>query len=154
MLAAAGLPLVPARPVHTEEEALAAAAELGYPVALKAAALLHKSDAGGVALDLRDAAALAAALAAFQARFGDAAPFALERMAPLAGGVELIVGCRWDARFGPLLLVGMGGLFTELFADVRAALAPVDDEDAARLIGELRGAPLLRRPARPAAARH
>ncbi len=65
-------------------------------------------------------------------------------MAPLADGVELIVGCRWDARFGPLLLVGMGGLFTELFADVRAALAPVDEDVAARLIGELRGAALLR----------
>jgi acyl-CoA synthetase (NDP forming) len=143
VLAAAGLPLVPARPVLTEEEALETAAVLGYPVALKAAALLHKSDAGGVALDLRDAAALSEAVTRFRERFGSETAFALERMAPLAQGVELIVGCRWDARFGPLLLVGMGGVLTELFADVRAALAPVSEDGAAHLIRELRGAALL-----------
>jgi acyl-CoA synthetase (NDP forming) len=143
VLAAAGLPLVPARPVQTEEEALQAAADLGYPVALKAAALLHKSDAGGVALHLLDTASLAQAFARFRERFGSAAPFAVEAMAPLADGVELIIGCRWDARFGPLLLVGMGGVLTELFADVRAALAPVSEDGAARLIQELRGAALL-----------
>jgi acyl-CoA synthetase (NDP forming) len=143
VLAAAGLPLVSARPARTEEEALRAAAELGYPVALKAAALLHKSDAGGVALHLADAASLSQAFARFRERFGNATPFALEAMAPLADGVELIVGCRWDARFGPLLLVGMGGVFTELFADVRAALAPISENGAARLVHELRGATLL-----------
>jgi acyl-CoA synthetase (NDP forming) len=144
VLAAAGLPLVPARPVQTEEEASQAAAGLGYPVALKAAALLHKSDAGGVALHLADAASLAQAFARFRKRFGSTAPFALESMAPAADGVELIIGCRWDARFGPLLLVGIGGVLTELFADVRAALAPIGADGAARLIGELRGAALLR----------
>jgi acetate---CoA ligase (ADP-forming) len=143
VLAAAELPLVPARPLQTDEEALQAAAELGYPVALKAAALLHKSDAGGVELGLADAASLSAALARFRQRFGGASPFALEAMAPLAEGVELIIGCRWDARFGPLLLVGMGGVLTELFGDVRAALAPVSEASAARLIRELRGAALL-----------
>jgi hypothetical protein len=65
-------------------------------------------------------------------------------MAPLAEGVELILGCRWDERFGPLLTLGFGGLFTELLADTRTVLAPVDEETAERILLELRGAPLLR----------
>jgi acyl-CoA synthetase (NDP forming) len=144
-LAAAGLPLVAARAVLADDgaSAAAAAAELGYPVVLKAAALLHKSDAGGVALRLADETGLLAALARFRERFGEAAPFALERMAPLTDGVELILGCRRDDRFGPLLVLGIGGVFAELFKDVRAALAPVNEATAARLLGELRGAALF-----------
>jgi hypothetical protein len=124
---------------------LTAAAELGYPVALKAAGLLHKSDAGGVVLGIEDDEALAAAVAAMRERLGaDAAELALERMAPLADGVELLVGCRRDARFGPLLTIGIGGVFTELLADTRTVFAPVDEALAERLLLELRGAPLLR----------
>ena len=125
--------------------ALAAATELGYPVALKAAGLLHKSDAGGVVLGIDDAEALAAAVVGLRERLGPLADdLALERMAPVCEGVELLVGCRRDARFGPLLTVGMGGLYTEVLADVRTALAPVNESVAERLLLELRGAPLLR----------
>ncbi len=144
-LADAGVPLVAARRARTTAEALAAADELGYPVALKAAGLLHKSDAGGVVLGLADAEVLAAAVDDLRERLGAGAEdLALERMAPLAEGVELILGCRWDERFGPLLTLGFGGLFTELLADTRTALAPVDEETAERLLLELRGASLLR----------
>lgn len=141
-LSAAGLPLVPARAVRDEDEAARAAAELGYPVVLKAAWLLHKSDAQGVALGLTDEDELRASLAAFRARFGDEHPFALEKMA-VTPGVELLLGCRWDERFGPLLVVGMGGLLAELFRDVRAALAPLEDSKARRLLEGLRGAALF-----------
>jgi hypothetical protein len=114
-------------------------------VALKAAGLLHKSDAGGVVLGISDGEALAAAVNELRERLGsDAGDLALERMAPLVDGVELILGCRWDERFGPLLTIGIGGLYTELLADSRTALAPVDEGTAARLLLELRGAPLLR----------
>jgi acyl-CoA synthetase (NDP forming) len=109
---------------------------------LKALGMLHKSDAGGVALGLRDETALTAALADMQARLAPPA-FSVEREAPVARGVELLVGARWDARFGPIALVGLGGLFTEVLADVAVALAPVDEARARALLLSLRAAPLL-----------
>jgi len=142
LLAAGGVPFVAARTVATAGDATAAAAELGYPVVLKALGTLHKSDAGGVALGLRDAAELGAALADMQRRLAPAA-FTVERMAPLADGVELLVGARWDARFGPIALVGLGGLFTEILRDVSVALAPVDERHALAMVAALRAAPLL-----------
>jgi acetate---CoA ligase (ADP-forming) len=143
LLAAAGVPFIGARTVAGAAEAVAAAAELGYPVALKALGLLHKSDAGGVALGLRDEAALAAAAADMERRLGPRA-FAIERMAPLADGVELLIGARWDARFGPVALAGFGGLFTEILRDVAVALAPVDESRAREMLLSLRAASLLR----------
>ena len=145
-LTEAGVPLAESRRVSSADvaECALAAEELGYPVALKAADLLHKSDAGGVVLDIRDAKALAAAVEDLRDRLGAAADeLAVEAMAPTSQGVELIVGCRWDARFGPLLTVGMGGLYTELLADTQTVLAPVDEQTATQLFQALRGAPLL-----------
>ena len=141
-LEAAGVALTPARRVTSRGEALAAAAELGYPVALKAAGLLHKSDAGGVVLGIEDGEALAAAVADLRERLAQD-DLALEAMAPLAQGVELLAGCRWDPSFGPLLTVGIGGVYTELLADTKTALAPVDEDLGERLLLGLRGAPLL-----------
>jgi acyl-CoA synthetase (NDP forming) len=69
--------------------------------------------------------------------------YSVERMAPVEDGIELIVGSRRDPRFGPVTLVGMGGLYTEVLGDVAVALAPIGEADAERLIGSLRGAPLL-----------
>ena len=143
LLAAAGVRFAVARTVPGEAAAVAAAGEIGYPVVLKALGLLHKSDSGGVALGLRDEAALRAAVADMEARLAPPA-FSVEQMAPLGDGVELLVGARWDARFGPIALVGLGGLFTEILDDVAVALAPVDEERALALIGSLRSAPLLR----------
>jgi hypothetical protein len=128
--------------VTSADAAVAAAAELGYPVVLKALGLLHKSDAGGVALGLRDAAALIAAAGEMERRLAPPA-FSVEEMAPLADGIELLIGARWDARFGPIALVGLGGVFTEILADVAVALAPVDEPQAQAMIASLRAAPLL-----------
>jgi acetate---CoA ligase (ADP-forming) len=143
LLANAGVRFAGARTVSGAEEAVAAAEALGYPVVLKALGLLHKSDAGGVALALRDPDALQAAVADMERRLAPHA-FTVEQMAPLADGVELLIGARWDARFGPIALVGLGGLFTEILHDVAVALAPVDQDRALALLDSLRAAPLLR----------
>jgi acetate---CoA ligase (ADP-forming) len=142
LLADAGVRFAGARTVSGADAAAGAAAELGYPVVLKALGLLHKSDAGGVALGLGDEAELRAAVADMEARLGPAG-FSVEVMAPVADGIELLIGARWDARFGPIALVGLGGLFTEILHDVAVALAPVDEDRALALLGSLRAAPLL-----------
>ena len=142
LLADAGVPFAAARTVASAAEAAVAAAELGYPVALKALGPLHKSDAGGVALGLAGAAPLVAAFEDMRARLAPPA-FSVEAMAPVAAGVELLIGARWDARFGPVALAGLGGLYTEVLRDVSVALAPVDEERARAMILSLRGAPLL-----------
>jgi acetate---CoA ligase (ADP-forming) len=143
LLAAGGVPFVPAREVATADDAAAAAAEIGYPVVLKALGVLHKSDVGGVVLRLSDEPALRAAFERVRARLAPPA-FSVERMAPVGDGVELLVGARWDARFGPVALVGLGGVFTEVLNDVAVALAPVEEATARELLLSLRAAPLLR----------
>jgi hypothetical protein len=103
-------------------------------------------------LDVTDGDALEAAYAAMPP--GECS---VERMAPITDGVELIVGVRRDPRFGPVLLVGLGGVYAEIFRDVAVALAPVEPDEAEELLRSLRSAPLLtgargRRPADVAAA--
>jgi len=142
-LEAAGLRFPAARRVAGAAEAAEAAAELGFPVVLKALGLLHKSDAGGVVPGLADEAAVAAAARDMMERLRPPG-LVVEAQAPVEAGIELIVGCRRDVRFGPLLLVGMGGVYAELLRDVRTALAPVTPAEALRLLGELRAAALLR----------
>jgi acyl-CoA synthetase (NDP forming) len=141
-VAAAGVPVSEARTAATLAQALAAGDELGYPVVLKAADLLHKSDLGGVVLGIGNGDELAEAFSDLTARLG-ARELSVERMAPVADGVELIAGIRRDPRFGPLVLVGLGGIYAEILDDVAVALAPVAVEEAERLLGSLRGAPLL-----------
>jgi acetate---CoA ligase (ADP-forming) len=141
-VAAAGVPMADSRPATTLDEALLGAAELGYPVVLKAGGLLHKSEAGGVVLGVEDARALSRAFAELTARLGPQDVF-VEGMAPVHEGVELIVGAKRDPRFGAVVLVGLGGVYAEVLDDVAVALAPIDDEHAKRLIRSLRGAPLV-----------
>jgi acyl-CoA synthetase (NDP forming) len=143
LLAEGGVGFVPAQTVTSPAEATLAAAAIGYPVVLKALGPLHKSDAGGVVLGLGDEAALTRALHDLGARL-DPPAFSVEPMAPIAEGVELLVGARWDRRFGPVVLVGLGGLYTEILGDVAVALAPVEYEEAERMLSSLRAAPLLR----------
>jgi acyl-CoA synthetase (NDP forming) len=142
LVGAAGVPLVDARHAVTADEAVAAAAALGYPVVLKALGLLHKSDAGGVVLGIPDDDSLRTAHADLDGRLRPEG-YVVERMADTAAGVELIVGCRRDPRFGPLLLVGLGGVHAEVLRDTAVALAPAAADEAEELIRSLRGAPLL-----------
>jgi acyl-CoA synthetase (NDP forming) len=143
LLAAGGVPFVASRTVGADtDDVVAAADDLGYPVVLKALGLLHKSDAGGVVLGLRDAAELRAAHAELTRRLGTRR-FSVERLAPTADGAELLIGTRWDPRLGPIVLAGAGGLYAEVLADTAVALAPVDPQTARALIASLRIAPLL-----------
>ncbi|MGP8303241.1 acetate--CoA ligase family protein [Streptomyces inhibens] len=128
--------------VGTADEAACAARRTGYPVVLKAMGLAHKTEAGGVALGLRDEAALRAAFAAVRAATG-AASFAVEAMAAPPHAVELLAGVRRDPAFGPVVLAGLGGVTAELLADTALALAPLTVDRARRLLLSLRGAPLL-----------
>ncbi|MFJ6758633.1 acetate--CoA ligase family protein [Streptomyces sp. NPDC091273] len=142
LLGAAGVPFPAAREIADEAGLLAAAAEFEGPYALKALHLLHKSDAGGVALRLADREALLAAYREMHARLG-APAYSVEAMADLSDGVELIVGVNHDPRFGPVAMVGLGGVLTETLRDVAFALAPVPAGRAEALLRGLRTAALL-----------
>jgi acyl-CoA synthetase (NDP forming) len=142
LLRSAGVAFPAARRVAGADAAADAAAELGGPVALKALGLLHKSDAGGVALGLATPEAVRAAHAAMDARLR-APGYCVERMADARGAVELIAGVRQDPRFGPVAMVGLGGVLAEVLRDVAFALAPVDEAEARALLDRLAGAPLL-----------
>ncbi|THA86672.1 acetate--CoA ligase [Streptomyces sp. A0592] len=142
LLADAGVPFPAAREITDEAGLLAAAAEFDGPYVLKALHLLHKSDAGGVALRLADRAALLAAYREMRARLG-APAYSVEAMADPTDGVELIVGVNRDPRFGPVAMVGLGGVLTETLRDVGFALAPVPAGRAEELLHGLRSAALL-----------
>ncbi|MGZ9935756.1 acetate--CoA ligase family protein [Streptomyces sp. NC-S4] len=142
LLDAAGVPFPAAREITDEAGLLAAAAEFDGPYVLKALHVLHKSDAGGVALRLADRDALLAAYRDMHARLG-APSYSVEAMADLTDGIELIVGVNQDPRFGPIALVGLGGVLTESLRDVAFALAPVPARRAEALLRGLRSAALL-----------
>jgi acyl-CoA synthetase (NDP forming) len=152
MLADFGLPANAGCIVESEAAALAAAHELGYPVALKTAVsgIDHKSDRDGVRLDMADDASLAAAWRDLSARIG---PRTLVAPMVPAPGVELLLGMILDPQFGPVVLIGAGGVHVEAHADAVYALPPFDAAEARRLLGRLRIAPLLasRRHRRPLA---
>ena len=124
-------------------EVTAVAERLGYPLVAKAIApgLLHKSDVGGVAIDLRSANDLAAAVARMRERIPQLTGVLLQRY--VAGGIEALVGVANDSIFGPLIVCGLGGVLVELLRDVAYRLPPVTDVDANDMLDALRLAPLL-----------
>jgi acetate---CoA ligase (ADP-forming) len=142
LLAGCGLRYLAAEPVRDVEEVRAAATRLTAPYVLKAGWLEHKTEVGGVVLGLPDEDAVVAAFTSMSARLG-AGDYVLEEMDPRADTVELIVGGRRDPSFGPLVLVGLGGVQAELYRDVQLALAPVTTEQAQHMLASLRGYPLL-----------
>ena len=142
-----GVPVVPARLVTSAKDAVAAADELGYPVVLKvcSATITHKSDIGGVALNLGDAAAVEEAFERVH-KAGLAESDDIDGVlvgAMRAGGVELFVGLTVDPSFGPVLALGLGGVFVEVLKDVSLRPLPVSQAQIAEMLDELRGAPLL-----------
>jgi acyl-CoA synthetase (NDP forming) len=142
LLERAGVGFVDAVEVRGRDEAQVAAGQLGFPVVVKALGMLHKSDAGGVAVGIADAAELERVVADMEERLAPPS-LSLERMAPLSDGVELIIGARRDSRFGPIAMVGLGGLYAEVLEDVAIGLAPLDQAGAVALLKSLRGAAIL-----------
>jgi acyl-CoA synthetase (NDP forming) len=157
LLASCAVPLVPAELVTSAEAATRAARRLGSPVALKvcSAQITHKSDIGGVALGVHGDAQVRDAYRRVLAA-GQTVPEAVVDgvlVTPMrAGGVELLVGVTVDRAFGPVLAVGLGGVWVELLADTSLRVLPVTTDDVKHMLGELRGSPLLRgaRGTRPA----
>jgi acyl-CoA synthetase (NDP forming) len=144
LLADLGVPMAPQRIAATASEAVAAAADLGWPVVMKTSAseIAHKSDGGGVLLGIADEAGARAGWATLTERFGP--PVLVQRQVTTTGGaVELLLGLTIDPQFGPLLAVGLGGVWVEALGDVAHALAPVDEPIALALLVRLRGARLL-----------
>ncbi|MEO1191624.1 MAG: acetate--CoA ligase family protein [Pseudomonadota bacterium] len=148
-LAEAGLPLVEDRLVTSATEATTAAEAIGGPLALKISApeIAHKSEVGGVRLGVTGGPAAAAAFEAMMAEVGAAVPDAtLEGLlvSPLVeDGVDCILGAKVDPVFGPLVLFGLGGIFTEVLDDVAIRHAPVDRPSARAMIDSLQGLALL-----------
>jgi acyl-CoA synthetase (NDP forming) len=127
------------------DAAVQAADDVGYPIALKAGAanLVHKSDVGGVRLDLADTDAVRAAFAAMHDALGEAMGGAVVQPMVARGSVETIVGITRDALFGSLVLFGMGGIQAELVRDTAVRFVPLTDVDAQDLVRGLRSSPLL-----------
>jgi acyl-CoA synthetase (NDP forming)/RimJ/RimL family protein N-acetyltransferase len=148
LLTAAGLPMVPSRVAADADDAAAAAAEVGYPVAVKTASRsrLAKTEAGGLALDVQDEADLRATLSRVAASLGAAAwPVVIQPMA--APGVDVAVGVAQNPLVGPVLSLGPGGVATPLSA-ARAHVVPMTDLDARRFVADSPLADLLDPPAR------
>ncbi|WP_127508079.1 bifunctional GNAT family N-acetyltransferase/acetate--CoA ligase family protein [Actinoplanes solisilvae] len=143
ILTAYGIPLLPATLCATPAEAMAAAARIGYPVVLKCAdsELVHKTDSGGVRLDLTGPEEVEEAFAKVSAagRPGTGVLVQRQHSAP----VELVAGVAHDPLFGSVVLLGLGGVHTDLLGDRALRLVPVTDRDAGRMWRGLRGAPLL-----------
>jgi acetate---CoA ligase (ADP-forming) len=149
VLAGYGIPVTPHRLVTSEEAAVTAAAELGGAVVLKAVSpdILHKTDVGGVVLDLRDEAGVREGYRRLQDRVAARAPEADLRgilVAPFrTAGRELILGMSTDPTFGPVLAFGLGGIYVETFRDVAFRVPPLTLQEAQEMIREIRSFPLL-----------
>ena len=144
MLAAYGLPVAPWQVVSDERAAVAAANAMGYPVVVKADAdsVVHKSDMGGVAIDLNDAAAVASTINDMAARFDDKKlRFLVQKQMP--AGLETIIGAKAEPGLGHLLMFGMGGVYVEVLKDVVFNLTPIDSAEAGRMLAGIKLAPLL-----------
>jgi acyl-CoA synthetase (NDP forming) len=139
-----GVPIAPGSVVRSADEAVEVAAIFGYPVVLKAAdpALVHKSDRGVVKLGLADGDAVRLAYNDIATALSNpASPVLVQPL--ISGGVELVAGIVHDQLFGSLIMLGLGGVHTDLLGDRSLRLLPVTDRDAAGMWRELRGAPLL-----------
>jgi acyl-CoA synthetase (NDP forming) len=148
LLAQAGIAPVPEQVCATADEAVAVAESMGFPVVLKIASpdISHKSEIGGVLLDVRDADAVREGFATLMSRAAERAPHARLSgilVARQVVGVECILGIFRDPVFGPVAMVGLGGIFTEIFGDVAHRLCPFGEVEAMALIRRLKGFPLL-----------
>lgn len=140
-----GFKLIPYKIAKNQEEALEAAKKLKFPIAMKiiSAEIEHKSDFGGVKIDIRSEEALKIAYQEMMERNKGKKieGVIIQKMA--RKGVELIIGGKKDPQFGQMLVLGLGGIYVEIFKDVSARICPVKEKDVQEMISELKSHPLL-----------
>jgi len=149
ILEEAGIPTARAQLAAGRDQAIAAAKQLGFPVVLKVVSpeISHKSDVGGVKLNLLSEEEVGAAFDEIVAAARKAEPKAkiegvsVQKMA--LPGVEVIMGMTMDAQFGPVLMFGLGGVFVEVLKDVAFRIVPLEPRDARQMIREIQGFPVL-----------
>ena len=144
-----GLNVTNTQLAKSEEEAVALAAKVGFPIVMKIVSpdILHKSDAGGVKVNIKDEAGVRTAFNTImtnaKAYKADASihGIAIQEMAPM--GTEVILGSVNDPTFGPTMMFGLGGIFVEVLKDVTFRVAPISEDQATEMLGEIRAAPIL-----------
>ena len=149
ILSEAGINCTDTRLASTKDEAVAMCEEIGYPAVLKISSvdITHKSDAGGVKVNLPDKAAVEEAYDAIMASCtakhpdADIEGIAVQGMAKV--GTEVIIGMTKDPSFGPVLMFGLGGIFVEVLEDVAFRIVPLEKNDASEMIQEIKGKKLL-----------
>ena len=145
----AGIPMAKGKVVNTLEGAVEVAEEIGYPVVLKVVSedIIHKSDAGGLALNLENEKEVVDAYQAIYSncknKYPDAHIRGISVAEMLKGGEETIVGGTRDNSFGPMVMFGLGGVYVEILEDVVFRVAPVSKREARRMIGEINAFPVL-----------
>ena len=141
LLSLAGIEVPPFAWVRSEGEAIEAAGRIGFPLAAKVVSpqILHKSDAGGVAIGIQDNKELADVFNRFQTLPG----FYGMLVEPMVAGIELIVGGKIDYQFGPIILLGIGGTGVEIYRDTAVRMAPLSESDVGSMVTRLKGGRLL-----------
>lgn len=140
LLQSAGIPTVPEFVSDDKEELLAFAEKCGYPVVAKVVGPVHKSDVGGVALNVRTPEHLALEFERMM-KIPDATSVMVQKM---IRGTELFIGAKYEPRFGHVVLCGLGGIFVEVLKDVSSGLAPLSYEEAYSMIHSLRGYKIIK----------
>ncbi|MFA4983238.1 MAG: acetate--CoA ligase family protein [Candidatus Micrarchaeia archaeon] len=148
LLSKYGIPFAPFKIAKSLPDALSASKEIGFPVVMKAISpqALHKSDIGGVILGIGDAKEAEGAYKTLEQRFSGMKLEGVLVQKMLGRGkntVELIVGGKRDAQFGQLIMLGMGGVFVEVYRDVAFRVCPIGNDDAIEMIHELKSFPIL-----------
>lgn len=150
VLAAYGIPVAPMKQASSPEEAIDASMQTGYPVVMKAVLThgSHKSDVGGVAVDLRNASEVLEAYTSMRAQIlkqGLAEQWQGVHIQPMVrGGKEVILGMNFDPTFGPLLMFGLGGIYVETMKDTVFRIVPITKKDACAMIESVRAYPVLK----------
>ncbi len=149
LVSEAGIPVIKTKLAKSKAEAIEISKKLGFPVVLKIVSpdIIHKSDIGGVKLNLANATQVGRAYAEIMAaakkanKKADIQGVSVQKMAK--PGVEVIMGMSKDAQFGPVLMFGLGGVFVEVLKDVAFRIVPLVKRDASQMIREIKGYPLL-----------
>lgn len=147
LLSKYGIDSAPSKTVREAHEAILASAEMGFPVAMKIISpdALHKSEKGGVVLGIQNAHEAEVSYRTLTDRFKGAKVegVLVQKMVAGKGALELIIGGKRDSQFGQLIMLGMGGIFVEVYKDVTFRVCPIKKEDALGMISELKARPIL-----------